>query len=243
MKKYLTYLSSILFIYILAFIIYYKINNSLVFPNPNDVIKETFILLGMKKTYLVIFFSFKRLFISLLFSFFIGIILGITAGLNKYVNYFLRPIITIFRTIPLASVILLIMMIFGITKSPFFVISLMIIPVVYEAFYNGIINIDKEINDVWRLDTSLNILVVRRVLLPTIVPFAKTAYIQSIGLGIKVLVMSEFIAQTKNSVGKELVSASNNIMYTTVLAWTIILITIVLIIEIIPKMFSNISKV
>jgi NitT/TauT family transport system permease protein len=55
--------------------------------------------------------------------------------------------------------------------------------------------------------------------------------LQSAGLGIKVLVMAEFLAQTRNSIGNQLYLAKVNLEYDRVFAWTILLIIIAVILE------------
>lgn len=236
MKKWITYGASIVLIFLLCLIASYVIDNSLIFPRPLAILSRFMDLLLEKRTYTIIISTLLRLLISLSISFLIGMGLGILAGLVKYVEWLLKPIMTILRTIPLASIILLIIMITGISKSPYIICCLIITPVVYESFLGGIKSIDSSIMDVWKLESSVNALVIRKALIPTILPFISTAFFQSIGLGFKSLVMAEFIAQTKNSIGKELVSASNNIEYGTVMAWTIILVILVLIVEAIPRL-------
>jgi NitT/TauT family transport system permease protein len=58
-------------------------------------------------------------------------------------------------------------------------------------------------------------------------PFIKVGLIQSFGLGFKVLVMSEYLAQTKTSIGMMLYEGRIMMEYADVFAWTLIIIVIV----------------
>lgn len=238
-KKILLTGSSFIFIYLLFWLVYIIVGNSLAVPSPNQVFVTLFELFKTSTTYLAIFWTLYRLLVSLVLSFIIGLALGIISGIFKNVHYFLNPIISIFRTVPVASVIIIIILIATRMKSPYFVTALMLVPIIYQATYEGIRHIDKELMDVWRLDGDMSFLILRKAIIPLILPFLKTAFIQMVGLGFKVMVMAEFIAFVNNSIGKELISANQNIEPDKVFAWTIIIIVLVLLIEVLPKYIIN----
>ena len=101
-------------------------------------------------------------------------------------------------------------------------------------------NINKEILDEVKLTSSNNLKVLFKVHLPIIFPTILTAIIQSIGLGLKVLVMAEYISQPDYSIGNEFVYYKDIAMEMEYLyAWSIILVLFVLSVEI---LISYISK-
>ncbi len=240
-KKYSLYILAIIVIYLIGYIIFLNYDNELIIPSPNEVIITTFKMLVNSKTYSIIFNTISRLIISLLISIIIGIILGLLAGFNKYIKYFLKPFISILRTTPLAALIMVMLLIFGLTKSTYIIVFLMITPIVYEAIKEGVLSLDKELMDVWKMDSKVNLIVIFRVIIPLIIPFLKTAINQSIGLGFKVLVMAEFITLTKNSIGLSIQSATQSLDYKYVFAWCIIVIILVYLIELIPYIYNLIK--
>jgi ABC-type nitrate/sulfonate/bicarbonate transport system permease component len=99
---------------------------------------------------------------------------------------------------------------------------------IYQAELDGIKNINKTLLEVLKLDCDkCSFPAVKMVFLPLSMPFFRTSLLQSAGLGIKVLVVAEFIAQTNHSIGRELYFNRINLEYSRVFAWTIILIIIV----------------
>ena len=77
-----------------------------------------------------------------------------------------------------------------------------------------------------------NFEVVKKVYLPLTLPYVFTALLQSFGLGLKVLVMAEFISNAKHSIGYEIMLYKdhyNDMSY--VYAWSIILIIFVLVVD------------
>lgn len=214
------------------------VNNDLLFPSLGTTIKTLFLSLGAKKTYLVLGHTFLRLLIALGISFLVGGFLGVLAGRFKFIATFLKPWMIIVRSIPLAAIIVIIMIILGFEKSPYLITTIMLVPVIYEAFKNGILNLDIDLMQVWQLESKFNFKVLSFIIFPLARPFIKTAFNQSVGLGVKVLVMAEFICYTPNSIGRELGSAANNLEYNLVFAWSLIAIFFVLIVEALPKLFS-----
>ncbi|QVK21007.1 ABC transporter permease subunit [Mycoplasmatota bacterium] len=232
MKKAIVYSSNIM-LTILIWIVFaaYK-DNAIVLPMPTVVFGSVVELLSDAETHFIIGMTLYRLFISLAIAGILGIFLGIIGGIYKCVSTFMKPIVTVLRTLPVVSIILIVLIWTGYEKAPYIISFLMIFPVVYQAVFEGIISIDKKFIEVLKLEhDGINFTIIKDLYLPLITPFLKTALLQSIGLGIKVIVMSEFIAQTKDSIGYMIYLERQNLQFDLVYAWTIILIVIVLVIE------------
>ena len=188
--------------------------------------------------------------VSTFFSYLLGVPLGVALSVTKKggiassptFNYVAGWIVNILRSVPLASIIVIIIVILDFNKSPYVITLIMLIPIIYEAFLNGILNLDKDLMDVWKLESNMNEKVLINIIFPLAKPFITTAFIQSVGLGIKVLIMAEFICNTNNSIGKALVNSANYLEYDNVFAWTILAILFVIIIENIPKLINYIEK-
>lgn len=241
-NKYFLSICSVLSIVLLLYLIYLRIDNPIIFPSPLAIVKELGSLLSRISTYNIVAYTLMRLIFSLLISFIIGATLGFISARFKSFRLFINPWMIIFRSTPLAATIVIIMVILGMSNSPYVICLLMLIPVVYEAFLNGILSLDKRLIEVYRLDSSLNSTVIRKVLIPMSIPFIKTAFNQSLGLGIKVLIMAEFICYTPKSIGKALGQAASNLEYATVFAWTIIAIIIIMLIDLLVHYINKIKK-
>lgn len=236
-SKYLCISIGVVAIFLIWLFASLLVNNELVIPTIKTVGEALLNLLGKGSTYKIILFTILRVLISLLLGFILGIIFGVLASLYKWVYYVLSPIIKIMRVVPIASIILILLIAFGqngfndITFAPILVSLLLIIPIVFEAVYRAILSIDKDLIDVARLDAKNKYELVVKAYIPLINDHIETAIYQSIGLGIKVMVMAEYISQTQTSIGKSLLDAKTFLNYDYVFAWTMILIVICLLIE------------
>ena len=224
-------LSSIISLLLLWLILFYMVDHRLILPSPLDVLLTIGGLASEGSSLAIMGLSLVRLLISVCASAFLGIILGSLAGLKKRVSWVLHPYITILRTIPVISIVVILLIVLGYVITPYIITFLMVFPIIYQAADEGIKNIDQSYIDVYRLEAHDLRLAFKYMYYPLIKPYLILAFLQSFGLGLKVLVMAEYLAQTKNSIGHALYMAKTNLDYQTVFAWTIILILLSILME------------
>ncbi len=238
MKKNLWSIGSVFILFIIWIIASILIDNEIVMPSPLLTLKAFFGLFTQGNQLEAIFLTLFRLFVALLFASIMGVTLGVLSGLNTKIRYILRPIVTFLRTIPVISIVVILLIIFGFVITPYLITFLMIFPLIFQAISDGIENIEQEFIDVFKLEDDSIMDGVRYCYLPLIGPQIKTVLLQSAGLGIKVLVMAEYLSQTQNSIGNSLYLAKVNLDYASVFAWTLLLIIIVVILEQFIRRFS-----
>jgi ABC-type nitrate/sulfonate/bicarbonate transport system permease component len=220
-----------------------QINNPYLMPTPIDVFKSLLILLGEGRTYYTILVTLTRLAVSVLMASLVGLLLGLLAGLFYQIEAFLKPLVTTLRTLPVVSIIVIILILYGNVFSLYLISFLLLFPIIYQAELEGIKNIDQDLIDVLSLECNKRpFVVVKIVYLPLAMPYFKTAMIQSTGLAIKVLVVAEYLSQTQISIGRELYFNRINLEYANVFAWTIILILVAIIIEHYIQKYMRIIK-
>ncbi|QWC00292.1 ABC transporter permease subunit [Mycoplasmatota bacterium] len=211
------------------------IDNQYIFPNPLTVIKSFIDLLTQVKTYSIIVYTLFRLIVAFIISAFLGIFLGLLAGNLKALDEFLHPLIISLRTLPIASIIIILMILLGRSFSLYIITFLMIFPIIYEASKHGVHNIPQALKNNIALENHPKRIIFFKIQLPLSLPYIRTSLFQSIGLGFKVIVMAEFITQTQMGIGRELYNGTISIQYERVFAWTIIIIIIVALFEVILK--------
>ena len=243
MKKNVWSIGSIFILFILWVIASSLISNEIVLPTPLSTFKAFFSLLIETNHLESIALTLFRLFIALFFAAFIGVIFGVLSGLNTKIRYVLRPVVTFLRTIPVISIVVILLIVFGFTLIPYLITFLMIFPLIFQAISDGIENLDQELVDVFKLEDDSLLDGVRYCYLPLIGPQIRTALLQSAGLGIKVLVMAEYLSQTSNSIGNSLYLSKVNLDYASVFSWTLLLIIIVIILEHFIRRFSSVKSI
>ena len=241
-KSYLFTSLGIVLIFIFWLVLSLIIDNEIILPSVSRVVSTLFGILKLSSTYKIILFTIIRIVISLLFGVLFGVIFGILSYLFNPIYLILSPIIKIMRALPIASIILIIFIMFGskgfndLTFSPILVNILLVIPIVYEAVFKGLKAINKDYIDVARLETNSNYSLIVNSYMPLIKNEFEISISQSIGLSFKAMVMAEYITQTKTSIGFELVNAKSWLEYDKVFSWTIILILLSVLLEAIGKL-------
>ena len=209
------------------------INNALVLPTISQVFNSLKTILSTSKSYLIIFNTFLKLVFTMIISLVIAIILAILSIFSLKFEKFIKPMIVIFKTIPIVSIIILLLVFLGNSKSPYVVTLLVVLPIMYESLLTGFKNINPEILDDVKTISNLNLSVFRTIYIPLIFQYLMMGLTQSFGLGLKVMIMGEFIAQPNNTIGYIMQLERSNLNTPAILAWTIILIIIILVIELI----------
>lgn len=212
--------------------------NEFLLPGPLSVLKALARILGEAETYRVILTSFSRLLISLMIASVLGIATGLLGGVHSYFDAFVRPFVSGLRTVPVISLVVIILILFGNVLTVYIIGFLVVFPLMYETTKEGVRNIDAGIKDALKIEPlNLPVLVVKQIF-PLAMPYIKTGLLQSVGLGFKVLVMSEFIAQSDVSIGRMLYEGRITLSYDSVFAWTLLIILIVFVIESVLGMFK-----
>lgn len=207
------------------------IKEDVILPSVSATFTKLFKILINGYTYKILGMSFLRLLISLVASLLIALILASLSTIFPRFSYYIRPIISLLRTIPVVAIIIVILVFIGNQRASIYITSLVILPIMYEGILSGMENIDNDLLDEIKIQTNITPYIIRKVFIPMIRPHLIVAVISSLGLGIKVLVMSEFIATPKLSIAKEMFNYQSALQLEGIFAWTIIIVTIILLLE------------
>lgn len=230
MKRSLYILSPILTIIMIWYLLFFIIDEPLIVPSFNDVMTALFHLITSSKI-LPLFASLLRLLLSFIFSALSGITLGFIGSKYALFERFNRPFVTILRVIPVLSIIVILFIIVGSTFSPYIITFLIIFPLFYQATLEGMKQIDPALIDVLKLNEMHRRESFKYVYIPCLADTLFLTMFQTLGLGIKVLVMAEYLMQTKQSMGNAIYLAKIQLNYQDVYAWTVILILLAIMLE------------
>lgn len=187
--------------------------------------------------------TFLRLLLGWSFSLILGCVFGVLAGLFPKFKGFLSPGVGIARAIPTVAVVLILVgIILGsgqhryLTFVPSCLVFLVAFPILYEAFCSGVENEPEEEKDALALDAGKrSFRGVIQVILPDSRPYIVLGIAQSLGLSMKVTVMSEVLctnSAVKPGIGNLLRLAQQNSSFDDVPAYAIIALLMMFVIDI-----------
>lgn len=214
-------------------------NDDLIFPKIDQIVKAIVDIFYKTENLKYIIFDIIRIVFSIVVSFIVSIVVVFVYIKFNNSYYFLKPILVFLKTIPIVAISIFIWLFIGGKNVPILTTILVTVPVIIQGLVGAIDSMDKNLVDELKMVNNNHFISFFKVYLPYLTPYIFIAFFQTFGLGLKVMVTSEYLSQTNNSIGKALYNAQSNIALDVILAWSIIIIVFVGISEIIIKRISK----
>ena len=231
----------------------FAVDSSSVLPYPHDTVVALVALLGKGEFYKVVAFSLLRVLAGLLLGIFFGVTLAILCHRFSSVKSFFSPVISIIRSTPVASFVVLLWVLLDGSALAVVVAFLMVMPIVWQNTLEGFTSISRELIEVAQVyELSLK----RRyevLIIPVLSKYIFPAVITSVGLAWKSEIAAEIVGYTKDSIGMYINDAKYYGMYindakyfppaSVVFAWTIVIIAMSLCLEfLVSNLLRRIQK-
>lgn len=213
----------------------------LVFPGVGQILSVFFRLLGEGSTWQRIGVTLLHLAEALALSTLLGVLLGLWEGFRPFVRSLLKPLMIMLRSLPMIVLVILIMVLAHYSLVPLVATSLVLVPLLSEAVCEGLLSIEPELLDVYRMNSSLTPGILLQVHLPLMAGYLKQSWINAVGMGLKVAVTTEYLVQSRNSLGKAVFSSLFNSEYAEIYAWALIMILLILALTAVPPLILKMA--
>src|SRR5690554_5164337 len=218
------------------------INRDIYLPTPISTLKTLYEILFIGETYITILYSTYRTILGFLISCFLGILLGYFCGINQFMQDLFKPIINITRTVPIMSIIIIALFWFRGTNVPIFVSFLMCFPILWTSTVTAIKNTDKGLLQMCKVYKVKSYRVLKSIYLYSSLPHLKSGMISSLGISWKVTSAAEVLSLPKYAIGSQLYDSKVYLDITGLFAWTIIIIILSFVFEMmLAKIFKKFS--
>jgi NitT/TauT family transport system permease protein len=239
MKRTFWATASVFFLFLVWIIASVSVSQEWILPGPVSVVRAFFAIFVSPTDLTALGSTLFRLATAMAIALLAGLFLGALGALRPGFGHFMNPIVTVLRTVPVISIVVIVLILAGFVRTPYIITFLMIFPLFYQAVADGIRSINPELVEVFRMEDDRFFSGLWYCYLPLIGNQIQTALLQSAGLGIKVLVMAEFLAQTQPSIGNMLYLEKVNLRFDAVFAWTLLLILLAVGLEILIQAVSK----
>ena len=203
----------------------------LLLPSPLRVARELIRLAGGAEFWLTVAQSIRRVLTGIASAVLLGILLALLTHKSALLRALLSPVMTLVKSTPVASFIILALVWLGRDVVPPVIAALMVLPVVWANVSQGLDGIDPqllELAQVFRLPRGR---VFRRITLPSVLPHLRAALCSALGLGWKAGVAAEILTVPARSIGKRIYEAKIYLETTELFAWTAAVVLLSLVIE------------
>ena len=215
--------------------------DALVFPGVGEIMRAFLRLITAEKTYALIWTTMKHLIAAMAVSAVIGVALGMAMGMLPFLRKLLQPMMILLRSLPMVILIVIIMVVADYAHVPVLASSIVLVPMIAEAACEGCVHIDKELIDVYRMNAAFNGRILFQVYLPLMAGYLRQAWVNAAGMGVKLAVSTEYLVQTKNSLGKAVHTSGYFNEYQDIYAYALVMILLVLAVSEGPVMIGRIA--
>ncbi|NCN05281.1 MAG: ABC transporter permease subunit [Spirochaetales bacterium] len=197
------------------------IGSDLIVPGPVQVFRAMVGLGSKPEFWIAIAATSRRVLEGFLLALGLSLVLGLSAGLSRFFEDFLRPGITFMQAVPVLSVILILLIWFGSNAVPRITAILLTLPVMTEAVIAGVRGVDQRLLEMARAYRVPLGRQVSGIIVPSILPGLFAGASASLGLTWKVAVAAEVLAQPNPGLGTAMQRAKAILDTGEVFAWTL----------------------
>ncbi|MCL1901708.1 MAG: ABC transporter permease subunit [Firmicutes bacterium] len=231
LQKFLIILGVTLFWLVVWQLISLAINSVIILASPLQVAEALFELIQVLSFWLAVFSSLLRVVSGFLLALFFGTALAFLCYFFKVAEWFIKPIILLFKTVPVAALTILIFFWISGKEISVIVSFIMVMPIFFVNIYNGLKATDikmLQMADTFKLKTHKKI---KFIYFPQIKSFFIAATSSGIGIAWKSAIAAEIIAQPKDTIGYNINTAKIYLEMPEVFAWTAVVIVLSLLME------------
>ena len=249
-KKALTKITIIILSVILLLVIWQiaskNVDSQILLPGVYDVIVKLFELFFSKNFIYDVLSTVIRAFDSFVIIVVLATILGTLAGKYRVLGWFITPILTVLKTTPVMSVILLAFIWFETGTVPVFSAFLMGFPIMYMMMEGAVEHLEVEMDQMCYLYGFKKSQKIRYYIVPTLAKSFSLGARQTLSMVWKVVVAAEVLTIPKFGVGAKMQFAQIQLETSEVFSWTLIAILLSAIgdylFNIIEKLIIKISR-
>lgn len=207
------------------------VDNPIFFAGPLEMLKELAHMAVRRDFMASVFHSLLRIIGGFCIAFIPACLLASGAYCSRLLEDVLSPFVTFIKSVPVASVVVLLLIWFGAKYLSVYVTFMVVFPNIYLNVLTGLKHTDKEqleMAEVFRFSFFQKFLYIYR---PVVMPYLLGATAVSVGMSFKSGVAAEVIGLPVSSIGEGLYNAKIYLNTAGVFAWTAVIICLSSLVE------------
>ncbi len=196
------------------------INEEILFVSPLSVFNELCKMSLEGEFWLTLLASVGRVVGGFAAGFVIAAVLAVLAFRYLYIRAFLAPAVSVIKSTPVASFIILALMWLGNSTVPIIISMLMVIPIVWSNMLAGLESVDGNLVEMARCFKFSFFKRLHHIYIPSVIPYLLSAVGSGLGLCWKAGIAAEVICRTKLSIGNNIWETKYYIETARMFAWT-----------------------
>ena len=230
MKKYVTTGLALAFWLLVWQLLSLQVGLPLLLPAPGKVALRLFELVQTDTFWSSTFLSLLRVVSGIFWGAALGLLLGIACR-NGILDALIRPLMTVVKSTPVASVTILVLLWLDRDTVPVLIAGMMVLPAVWAGICAGISQTDPqllEMSAAYGFSPAKKLL---HIYIPSVLPYFRAACGSALGLAWKAGIAAEVLAVPARSMGKMIFESKLYFMTEDLFAWTLAVILLSLLVE------------
>ena len=206
-------------------------DNPLLLPGPLQVLKCLGNLMQTAAFWQTVAVSIGRILLGVVSTMLLGCILAVITTFCRLLEVLIAPAMTAMQATPVASFTILVLIWIDRDYVPVLICGMMVLPVVWNSVSAGIRVTDPQLLEMAKVYRLSGFQTLRRIWIPSVMPFFRTACSSSIGLGWKAGIAAEVLTVPKHSIGRMIADSKLYLMTEELFASTLVVIVLSLLLQ------------
>jgi len=206
-------------------------DNPLLLPGPVQVLRCLGELMQTAAFWQTVVVSIGRILLGILLAILLGSLLAVVSTSCRLLEVLIAPAMTAMQATPVASFTILVLIWIDRDYVPVLICGMMVLPVVYNSVSTGIRVTDPQLLELAKVYRLSKFQTLRRIWIPSVMPFFRATCLNSIGLGWKAGIAAEVLTVPKHSIGRMIADSKLYLMTEELFAWTLVVIVLSLLLQ------------
>jgi len=206
-------------------------NNPLLLPAPLQVLRCLGNLMLTASFWQTVAVSIGRILLGVTSAVLLGCVLAVATTSSRLLDMLIAPAMTAMQATPVASFTILVLIWVNRDYVPVLICGMMVLPVVWNSVSTGIRVTDPQLLEMAKVYRLSKFRILKRVYVPSVMPFFRTACSSALGLGWKAGIAAEVLTVPKHSIGRMIADSKLYMMTEELFASTLVVIVLSLLLQ------------
>ena len=207
------------------------VGNPLLLPSPARVLLRLWQLMGEAAFWQITLASIGRVLLGVALGIALGVILAVITTVSHLAELLVAPAMTAIQATPVASFAILVLIWLERDFVPVLICVLMVLPVIWNSVATGIRVTDPQLLEMAKVCRLSKGRILRRIYVPSVLPFFRSAGTSALGLGWKAGIAAEVLTVPKHSIGRMISEGKLYLMTEDMFAWTLTVVILSILLQ------------
>lgn len=208
-----------------------SMDNSLLLPTPVQVLCRLGELMVTADFWRITMVSIGRILLGAVSAMALGVLLAMLTTASSVADALVAPVMTAVQATPVASITILVLIWLERDFVPVLICGMMVLPVVWSNVCAGIRGVDVQLLEMAKVYRLPKLRVLRRIYVPSVMPYFRAACSSALGLGWKAGIAAEVLTVPKASIGRMISDSKLYLLTEDLFAWTLAVVLLSLLLQ------------